>query len=180
MFTGIVEDVGTLRTLKKQRGAVRLRVAARKVLPGMKVNDSIAINGTCLTVVARDRQSFQVVAVEETLKKTALGSLKEHSKVNLERPLAANARLGGHLVLGHVDCVGVVRRIEERGSSWMFTIGFPHTWDNTIFRYYRVGDRVNIEFDVLGKYIERWVLVSPEGSSLRSVKAYLRRLKRRT
>ncbi len=216
MFTGIIEEVGAIRNLKKARGELRLRVAARKVLSSMKINDSIAINGACLTVVSRDKDTFQVLAVEETLKKTALASLKDHSKANLERPLALNSRLGGHLVMGHVDCVGLIQRIETRKSSWMFTIAYPrefsryvipvgsiavdgvsltvaevgtqsvrisiipHTWETTIFRFYQVDDRVNLEFDVLGKYIERWVLMNPEGPSLSSVRAYLRKLKFRT
>lgn len=216
MFTGIIEEVGRIREAKKQRGGVLLRVGARKVLRGLGVNDSIAINGTCLTVVSRQRQSFQVLAVEETLKKTALNSLNNKTRVNLERPLSTNARFGGHLVMGHVDCVGVIRAIEERRSSWMFTISYPrrfsryvipvgsisvdgvsltvaelrtqstrisiipHTWTETIFQFYKVGDRVNLEFDLLGKYIERWVLMNPGESSLRSVKGYLRTMKSKT
>lgn len=215
MFTGIVEEVGTIESLKKQRGGLRLRIRARKVSSRLKVSESVAINGACMTVVSRNRTGFEVLAVEETLGKTALGSLGRRSKVNLERPLMLTGRLGGHLLMGHVDCVGVVRKIEARRSSWMFTITYPrnfshyvilvgsiavdgvsltvadlgaqsirvsiipHTWEKTIFQFYRIGDRVNLEFDVLGKYLERWVLINRRGSALRHVRTYLHRLESR-
>ena len=210
----MVEEVGAIRELSRQRGGLLLRVAARKVLSSMKVNNSIAINGACVTVASRDKNTFQVLAVEETLKKTALDSLKNHSKVNLERPLTVSDRLGGHLVIGHVDCAGLIQKIVARKRSWMFTIAYPqefsryvipvgsiavdgvsltvadvrrqsvsisiipNTWKKTIFQFYQIGDKVNLEFDVLGKYIERWILMNPEKSSLRSLGTYLTKLKR--
>ena len=189
MFTGIVEETGILRQLKKRRGSVVFTIEARKVINRMRVGDSIAVEGACLTVTGRRKRTFQVQAVEETLKKTTLGRFREGDRVNLERPLAVNALLGGHFVLGHVDGVARVEKIQKRGSSWMFWIAsgrlkkrllipvgsvaingvsltiavlkakrfavsiIPHTWNVTTFRSLKAGDSVNIEYDVLGKYV---------------------------
>jgi riboflavin synthase len=157
----------------------------------LQVGSSVAVNGCCLTVVKKTNNSFSVDTIEETLKKTNLGVLKQNDPVNLERPLLANARLGGHFVLGHIDTTGKIEEIKELSNShWMkisfkeefkhyliyvgsiaidgvsmtvaeltdntFAVGIiPHTWQETIFADKKTGDTVNLEFDVLGKYVER-------------------------
>jgi len=191
MFTGLVEEEGIVQKLQRRGGSVVFTFRAGKTVRGLRIDESVAVNGVCLTVIRSSRSSFTVQAVEETLRKTNLGSLRAGDTVNLERPLLPNERLGGHFVLGHIDGVGTVTRIVKRKSSWMFwfrmpkrferylipvwsvaingvslTIAtlkrqefavsiIPHTWTVTTFRRLRAGDRVNIEFDMLGKYVER-------------------------
>jgi riboflavin synthase len=189
MFTGLVEEVGTIAVVQKKGLSVIFSVEGKKTVRSLVKNDSIAVDGVCLTVLKKQGKVFQVQAVEETLRKTTLGDLRERSHVNLERPLAANSRLGGHFVLGHVDGTGIVKEIDRRKNSWLFHIGIssrdmrflipvgsvtvngvsltvaslkasgfvvsiiPHTWEMTTFRFLREGGRVNIEYDVLGKYV---------------------------
>jgi len=125
MFTGLVEEAGTIKGMKERQGSIVFSVGARKTSKGLGKDNSIAVNGVCLTVIKRRGQIFDVQAVEETLRKTSLGFLKVGSRVNLERPLRASDRLGGHFVLGHVDGTGKVVEIEDRKSSWMFWFGYP-------------------------------------------------------
>jgi riboflavin synthase len=196
MFTGIIEEMGSLHSMRKLGGGYRLSIRAPRSSRDLKVSDSVAVNGVCLTVVEKSGDLFHVDAVEETIRKTSLGSLLEGSRVNLELPMRLNERLGGHLVLGHVDATGSVGAIEQRETSWMFTIFpppgsekylipvgsiavdgvsltiaeldkvsfrvsiIPHTISLTIFQYYKVGDPVNLEFDIIGKYIEQQLLDS--------------------
>ncbi len=191
MFTGLVEEKGKLKNKIATGDGFQFEVEASLVLSDLNVGNSIAVNGCCLTVVKRTENSFFVDTIEETLSKTNLGVLKQGDLVNLERPLKADARLGGHFVLGHVDTVGRVEAIKELSNShWMtfsypdkfkhlliyvgsiaidgvsmtvaqlegntFSVGIiPHTWKETIFAEKKVGDTVNLEFDVLGKYVER-------------------------
>jgi len=191
MFTGLVEETGVVRSMARHRGSVIFRIEGRKTGKSLKANDSIAVDGTCLTVLRRRKNVFEVQAVEETLKKTTLGRLAVSSKVNLERPLTANGRMGGHFVLGHVDGMGTIERIDRRKSSWMVWIKvpqrhrrllipvgsvavngvsltvaslkadrfavsiIPHTWKVTTFGRMKEGDRVNIEYDMLGKYVDQ-------------------------
>ena len=190
MFTGIVEEVGRVGSLRKHGDGLQFEIAAKIVLPGLGVDNSIAVNGTCLTVVGRMKGLFAVEAVKETLKKTNLGLLRVGSSVNLERPVSLNQRLGGHLVQGHVDATGAVLERKTLEASWMFTVRFPvrfrkylipvgsvsvdgvsltvanlkrdhfevaiipYTFENTIFGEYKIGSKVNLEFDLVGKYIE--------------------------
>ncbi len=159
---------------------------------GLRVGDSIAVNGCCLTVEERSREGFRVTAVEETLAKTNLGGLEAGSPVNLERPMKADGRLGGHFVLGHVDCTTRVTAIKPLGTGRMVTFALPkkykhlvipvgsiavdgvsltvarlaadaftvaiipHTWEHTLFGGYVPGTRVNLEFDMIGKYVARF------------------------
>ena len=191
MFTGIIEEIGKIVEISKKGGGIFLQVSGPKSVQELKVNDSVAINGVCQTVLSKKGDSFVVEAVEETLKKTTFSSLKIGASVNLELPMRLNERLGGHLVLGHVDCIGTISHIDKRKNSWMFTIEFPekytkyvipigsiaidgvsltiaeldgnqlrvsiipHTMENTIFKSYNVNNNVNLEFDIIGKYIER-------------------------
>ncbi|MGH2568896.1 MAG: riboflavin synthase [Bacteroidota bacterium] len=191
MFTGLIEEIGTVQKAARRSGGVLFSIASPRVAKGLRVNDSIAVEGVCLTVVRRRKSLFETQAVEKTLLKTTLGKLRKGDAVNLERPLLPTSPLGGHFVLGHVDCVGEVVNVERRKSSWMFRFSvpkrfaqylipvgsiaingvsltiatlatrsfavsiIPHTMSNTTFRFLRKGSRVNIEFDVLGKYVER-------------------------
>ncbi len=198
MFTGLVEEIGVIESVRSIGGGIRIRIHAARTAHELAVNDSVSINGVCQTVVASSEASFEVEAIEETLKKTTFGTLQSDARVNLELPLKLTERLGGHLVLGHVDSVGQITEIEPRESSWIFRITvpqlfthylvrtgsiaidgvsltvaelrgncvslsiIPHTMENTIFQYYKANDPVNLEFDVIGKYIERMMSVGKE------------------
>ena len=202
MFTGIIENIGKVTKAVSSRGGRQFRIKAPASAKELHVNDSISINGVCQTVIWSDEESFEVLAVEETLKKTTLNDLIKGAEVNLEMPLRLNERLGGHLVLGHIDSVGRVVQIDQRESSTMFSVEvepqqtrylvpvgsiavdgvsltvaetaknrfvvsiIPHTMEHTIFSKYRSGTRVNLEFDIIGKYIER--LLKGDNGTLRA------------
>lgn len=191
MFTGLVEEKGKLIKKIPTGEGFQFEIEAYKVMEDLIIGSSIAVNGCCLTVVKKTENTFSVDTIEETLNKTNLGILKEGNLVNLERPLKADSRLGGHFVLGHIDTVGRIEEIQELSNShWMtisypesfrhllihvgsiaidgvsmtvaklqennFSVGIiPHTWRETIFSEKKIGDTVNLEFDVLGKYVER-------------------------
>ncbi len=201
MFTGLVEETGTVQSIKKKGGSVIFTVQGKKTVKTLRIDHSIAVEGVCLTVIKRAAKTFDVQAVEETLKKTTLGKLKAGSPVNLERPLLPSDRLGGHFVLGHVDGLGRVTSLKTLESSWILWIQvpkhfahhlvpvgsiavngvsltmaevkrnsfavsiIPHTMEVTTFHLLKPGDAVNLEFDVLGKYVER--LFEVRGSSLK-------------
>lgn len=196
MFTGIIQEMGRISAITQVGGGIQMNVFAPQCAPELSVDDSVAINGVCQTVIAQNGSEFIVEAVEETLKKTTLGQLAAHSSVNLELAMKLNDRLGGHLVLGHVDGVGIVTSAKNKESSWLFTIEIPkqfqqyvipvgsiaidgvsltvarlegtlitvsiipHTYENTTFRFLSSGSSVNLEFDVVGKYIERLLTVN--------------------
>jgi len=191
MFTGLIEEKGMLINKIKTGDGLRLVLTAKKVFDDLNIGSSISVNGVCLTVVELKKDSFAVDTIEETLKKTNLGQLNVNDFVNLERPLKADARLGGHFVLGHVDITGIVESVQELSNSHFMTISFPknfqqyliyvgsiaidgvsmtvaevtdntfsigiipHTWIETVFSNKKPGDSVNLEFDVLGKYVEK-------------------------
>ncbi len=190
MFSGIVEAVGSVREIEKRGELVRLTVGAERALEGLELGDSLAINGTCLTVVQRDADGCSVELAPETLRRTNLGQRARGDAVNLERSLAVGDRLGGHFVQGHIDGIGRVVSVTPEGEariiefeapplilryavpkgfiavdgvsltvverrSTTFTISFiPYTLAHTIAGRYRVGDWVNLEVDVLGKYVD--------------------------
>lgn len=190
MFTGIVQEIGTLALREEIAEGLRLTIDAATIVNELQVNDSIGVNGVCLTVVKKSTSMFVVEAVEETLKKTTLGSLRPDSRLNLELPLRLSDRLGGHLVQGHVDTVGEIRSVEKNTMNWLITISFPdrfknyvipvgsiavdgisltvaklegssiivsiipHTLEKTTLSGAFVGLNVNLEFDLVGKYIE--------------------------
>jgi len=207
MFTGIIEEMGAVKALKREAGAARLALSASKVLEGTVIGDSICVNGVCLTVVDLGTDDFSADVAVETLKVTNLGDLKSGSRVNLERALQLSARIGGHLVSGHVDAVGRVREKREEGNGWRIFIdapdtvlryvikkgsiaidgisltvadvdrkGFsiamiPHTAKLTTLGYKSAGDSVNLESDIIGKYVERLLPGHPEtGVSLEALK----------
>lgn len=193
MFTGLVEEVGRVTALEAKSGAgdARISLSASTVTGGTRVGDSILVNGACLTVDEIEGNALVFYTMPETLRRTALGSLREGSAVNLERAMAAGGRLGGHIVQGHVDGVGevlditpeddaeiwtfsapgtVLRYAVEKGSVCVdgisltvvsvgdddFTVSIlPHTRSNTNLGELGVGDHVNLEADVIGKYVER-------------------------
>jgi riboflavin synthase len=197
MFTGIIEEIGVIASMRPTGGGYTFGISAPVSIAELEINDSVAVNGVCLTVVSKSGTVFDAVAVEETLMKTSLGKLRTGANVNLELPLRFNDRLGGHLVLGHVDTTGTIGDREDRQTSWMFTVRvpeqfrkytvpvgsiaidgvsltiaelaadgvrvsiIPHTMEKTLFGSYRVNDTVNLEFDIVGKYIER--MVFPQG-----------------
>lgn len=200
MFTGIVEELGTVEKIERKGGGLKFSVRAQKVLDDLKVGDSIAVNGVCLTVVDVGPSSFTVEVVEETLQRSNLSSLLTSVKVNLERALSIGERLGGHLMNGHVDGVGRIlsRRIQgssiiikveiprellrylvEKGSLALEGVSLtimkiegnrvsiaiiPHTAKFTTLGTKRVGEKLNVEVDLLGKYVER-LLGSSESPS---------------
>jgi riboflavin synthase len=190
MFTGIVEELGTVRSIERHAGGARLAVACRQVMEGTRLGDSISVNGCCLTVTTVN-DGFTADLMGETLDRTALGGLASGDAVNLERALRADGRLGGHLVQGHVDAVGEVLAVEER-DAWTtmtvalppplapyvvekgsitvdgtsltvmavedgaFSVGLiPHTLAATVLGRRGPGDRVNLEADIIAKYVER-------------------------
>ncbi|MFQ5864446.1 MAG: riboflavin synthase [bacterium] len=201
MFTGIIEETGIVEDVRERRAALRLTLSAHEVLPDMKVDDSIAVSGVCLTVINISNSAFQVEAVAETLRKTTLGALQKGAGVNLERSLRLSDRLSGHLVQGHVDGVGKVvgaqtqpggrllsvevpknlmRYVISEGSiaidgvsltvarlsENVITISLiPHTLNKTTLGHLKAGDKVNIEVDLIGKYVER-MLSMPEQSKI--------------
>ena len=192
MFTGIIEEVGEVVSVKEQGEARHLTIAAL-MAPALRIDESVAVSGACQTVVAADEKSFSVVAVEETLRKTNLGSLRPGARVNLERALQPTGRLDGHFVQGHVDATGTVLGQEDDGASWLYHIGFearfapylipvgsitidgisltvarledealtvaiiPHTYAHTTVPAWTSGKKVNLEFDMIGKYVVGWL-----------------------
>ena len=190
MFTGIIEGLGKVRKIEKE-GSNAHFVLSCDFLNELKIDQSLSHNGVCLTVVDITKDSYTVTAVEETLKKTNLGTVSIGDIMNLERCMPAHGRFDGHIVQGHVDTIGKVRSIENREGSWLIDFmligeeshlivekgsisingvsltcfdvredGFkvtiiPYTWEHTTFHKLKVGDSVNLEFDIVGKYIQK-------------------------
>lgn len=199
MFTGIIEEIGRVRALRRGARSFTLEIEASKVLEGTQVGDSIATNGVCLTVTRMDEGGFAADVMPETVERTALKRLQPGSRVNLERALTLSSRLGGHLVAGHVDAPGriasrreddtalwleieaepaVLRYVVEKGSIAIdgvsltvarvgersFSVSLiPHTQGVTTLHERRVGDRVNLENDMLVKYVEKLMGRAPQG-----------------
>ena len=192
MFTGIIEGLGNIVRFDKKttnRSAAKMKIKLGKIAKGLKIGDSVAINGVCLTAVNISKDVAEFEMVGETIKKTNLGSLKSGNKVNIERSLKIGERLEGHFVLGHVDGVGIISKMEKQPNQikiWtkitkellkyiikkgsvtvdgisltivdvlkdQFSVSIiPHTMKITNLSYKKVGDKVNIETDILGKYI---------------------------
>lgn len=191
MFTGIIENLGTVAKVEKHQTNLELYVES-SLASDLKIDQSVAHNGICLTVVEifGDR-TYRVTAIDETIAKTNIGDLKEGDKINIERCMTMGARLDGHIVQGHVDQIGVCEGVEEQDGSWIYSFSYdpslgnvtvekgsitvngtsltvvnsveggfsvaiiPYTYENTVFHTLRKGDRVNLEFDVIGKYVAR-------------------------
>jgi riboflavin synthase len=193
MFTGIVEETGIVAKVEEAPDSIRLQVKSKVCVAGAEVGDSIAVNGCCLTVVeiAQDAQLLSFDLLRETWTRTNLSAVREGSLVNLERAMAANGRIHGHFVTGHIDCTGRIEIFEKRGADWYLQIKaprellryvvfkgsiavdgmsltvaevtsehlavwiIPHTYEVTALRERRAGDLVNLEADLLAKYVEK-------------------------
>lgn len=196
MFTGIIEEVGSVKNI----GGGKIEILADKVLEDVNLGDSIAVNGVCLTVVSFDEKAFKADVMPETLSRTSLNNARKDTKVNLERALTLSKRLGGHIVSGHIDGVGeiiflkedknavlmkiktdknILKYIAEKGSVALdgisltvaevasndFTVSLiPHTREITNLKYKKIGDLINIENDVIAKYVEKLFKNNDKGS----------------
>jgi riboflavin synthase len=125
MFTGLVEETGTLLSLAENKAAWRLRLRARRILIGLRLGDSVAVNGCCLTVAKKSRTALEFDLLEETLRRTNLGEAGQGARLNLERSVARNGRFDGHFVTGHIDCVGVVKIFQRSGKNYYLRVAFP-------------------------------------------------------
>lgn len=190
MFTGIIETLGEITHLEKE--GTNLHITVRSTLTeDLKIDQSVAHNGVCLTVVSLDGNTYTVTAIEETLQKTSLRNLIVGNKVNLERAMILGSRLDGHIVQGHVDQTGICTSVQEKNGSWFFSFEYdastnnptiekgsitidgtsltvvdsgantfsvaiiPYTHEHTRFNTYKIGTVVNLEFDVIGKYVAK-------------------------
>lgn len=207
MFTGIVEEVGTVERVQRGARSAVLHIKARTVPEDLRLGDSVAVNGVCLTVVSHHAGGFAADVMHETLDRSALADLRSGSRVNLERAMAANGRFGGHIVAGHVDGTGRIARLRRDDNAVWYTIQtgpevlryvvekgsiavdgisltvarievdrfslsvIPHTAAVTTLGERRTGDRVNLECDVIGKYVEKLLRTAgprrPEGGLTR-------------
>lgn len=193
MFTGIVESLGIIKKIET-KGSNRHFWVSSSFTHELKIDQSLAHNGVCLTIVDFNGDQYKVTAIDETLKKSNLGILKPGDKVNLERSMKADSRLDGHIVQGHVDMVAKVSGIIEEEGSWVFSFTYdpevnhilvekgsvtvngtsltcfnifknsfsvaiiPYTYEHTNFHQLKVGDVVNLEFDIIGKYVQRLMI----------------------
>lgn len=202
MFTGIIEEIGTVKNIQRNGSNSFIVIEAKKVLEDVHLGDSIAVNGVCLTVTKTDGSVFQADVMNETLSRSSLGELRQGSKVNLERAMAANGRFGGHIVSGHIDGIGIITDIKNDGIAVWYTITadahimryivekgsiaidgisltvakvtdrdfsvsvIPHTAEMTILSTKSKGQTVNLENDIIGKYVEK--LMKPAENSKNS------------
>lgn len=193
MFTGIIEHLGVIRSLDACADGGRVTVVAPTLASSLAISSSIAVNGCCLTIVAIDKETFSADLSGETLARTSFRTLKAGDRVNIEQPLTAGKEFGGHFVLGHVDTIGQVLRLNPQGENWWFEVEvpedfaryivpkgsiaidgisltvarsdgriaevavIPYTYGRTTIRDRQPGDAVNLEGDVLGKYVERYL-----------------------
>lgn len=198
MFTGIIEEIGSVRRVAAGSRAGSIEIACRVVVCDARVGDSIAVNGVCLTVTSRSASGFSADVMPETLSRSNLGALRPGDRVNLERAMRADGRFGGHIVSGHIDGVGVVSKIApdanavrigvsapkaicrlvvekgsiaidgvsltvtDAGASSFEVSVIPHTGEETTLLSKRIGDRVNLECDIIGKYVEKLLFVRSE------------------
>jgi riboflavin synthase len=191
MFTGIIEELGVVKNIVKESGNIHFTVEAA-MCPELKIDQSVAHNGVCLTVVSIKDNCYTVTAIQETLTKTNLGSLAITDVVNLERCMKMDGRLDGHIVQGHVDKTAICTEVKTEDGSWVFSFEYdknspsevtvekgsitvngtsltvvnskdnsfsvciiPYTYENTCFKNIKKGDTVNLEFDIIGKYVAR-------------------------
>lgn len=190
MFTGIVEDLGTVKKIEREGTNIHFTLSCN-FTNELKIDQSLAHNGACLTVVEINGDEYKVTAIDETLNRTNLGDWKVGTVVNLERCMKMDGRLDGHIVQGHVDTLGTCSEVKELDGSWLFRFNYksedvtvpkgsitingvsltvvdsepgsfsvhiiPYTYENTNFRELKNGDKVNLEFDIIGKYVDRLV-----------------------
>lgn len=198
MFTGIVEEKGRIKGIRPGAKSCILTIEGSRIFQDLRIGDSVAVNGVCLTATSIQGNTFTADVMRETLSRSSLGSLHTGSHVNLERAMAANGRFGGHIVSGHIDGTGQILRIEKDDNAVWYTIGadhsimhlivekgsiaidgisltvaavtsdtfsvsiIPHTASETILSEKKVGDIVNLENDVVGKYVEKLLGLAPE------------------
>ena len=197
MFTGIIEETGTIRSLSLNGNSGSIRIEARKVLEKTQLGDSIAVNGVCLTVTSLTPREFTVDVMPETLRRSSLSRLGAGDQVNLERAMSADSRFGGHLVTGHIDGTGTIRSLRNEGNAVLITIAaspevlslivekgsiavdgisltvagvssdsfsvsvIPHTGSHTTLLKKQAGDTVNLENDIIGKYVKKFLSAAP-------------------
>ena len=190
MFTGIIETLGTIQEIKKENTNIHITMNS-SITSELQIDQSVAHNGICLTVVAIKDSSYTVTAIDETVKKTNLGSWQTGDLVNLERAMKLGDRLDGHIVQGHVDQTGTCIVAQETNGSWLYTFEYdqtlnnitiekgsitvngvsltvvdskknqfsvaiiPYTYEHTNFKFFKIGTKINLEFDVIGKYVSR-------------------------
>jgi riboflavin synthase len=190
MFTGIIETLGIVKHLKKEHDNLHISIAS-SITHELKIDQSVAHNGVCLTVVSIDDNQYTVTAIKETTNKTNLLDWKTNDIINLERAMIIGDRLDGHIVQGHVDQIGICKSIEESNGSWYYTFEYsedlnnitiekgsitvngvsltvvnskknefsvaiiPYTYEHTNFQNFEIGSKINLEFDVVGKYVSR-------------------------
>ena len=190
MFTGIIETLGIIKDLKRENDNLHITVSST-ITNELKIDQSVAHNGVCLTVIAIDNDTFTVTAIKETILKTNLSDWKIGDLINIERAMKLGDRLDGHIVQGHVDQIGVCKSIEEVNGSWYYAFEYdpsfnnitiekgsitvngvsltvvdskenefrvaiiPYTYENTNFKTFEIGTKINLEFDVVGKYVAR-------------------------
>lgn len=193
MFTGIIEEVGKVVSIKKGAKSSILTIQGRKIFEDLKIGDSVAVNGVCLTVTSFSKNIFIADVMNETLMRSSLGGLSNGSLVNLEKAMAANGRFGGHIVSGHIDGTGSIIKIQRDDNAIWYTITtsdnlmkyivekgsiaidgisltvakvdcksfsvsiIPHTAKETVLSHRSVGDNVNLENDIIGKYVEKLI-----------------------
>lgn len=201
MFTGIIEEIGTVTAIKKSALESRLTISAERIFSDLKTGDSVAVNGVCLTASVISGNTFTADVMNETFSRTSLAALSSGSHVNLERAMAADGRFGGHIVAGHVDGTGIIKDIRKDGNAVWFIIGaspevlkyivekgsvaidgisltvaevtknnfsvstIPHTLSQTILAEKKTGDAVNLENDIIGKYVERFMGFTKENKT---------------
>ena len=198
MFTGIIEELGTIAHMDRRPDSIRLTIQAHKVLEGTQLGDSIAVNGVCLTVTDMTDSTFSADVMHETMRRSSFSTIKSGSKVNLERAMQVGGRLGGHIVSGHVEGLGVIAGRRPEGIAMVVTINtppellkyiikkgsiaidgisltvtqvtessfsvslIPHTAKETTLGFKDVGDSVNLETDIIGKYVEQMLKFNPK------------------
>ena len=194
MFTGIIESLGKIQKIEKEGTNVHFTIQS-SISNALKIDQSVAHNGVCLTVVAIGENWHKVTAIDETLQRTNLGDWQNEAKINLERAMISQARLDGHMVQGHVDARGECINIEDKNGSWVYTFRYvptrehilvdkgsicvngvsltvvnpvndvfsvaiiPYTYENTTFHQIKTGDSINLEFDIIGKYIAKYAML---------------------
>ncbi|MDE6314103.1 MAG: riboflavin synthase [Lachnospiraceae bacterium] len=211
MFTGIIEEVGTIKSIQISGNSAILTIHAKKVLENTKLGDSIAVNGVCLTATKIGSDYFAADVMAETVRRSSLGTLEKGSVVNLERAMAADGRFGGHIVSGHVDAMGTIEKIAPEDNAVWYTISadkktlhyivekgsitidgisltvayvddtcfqvsiIPHTREQTNLPMKKVGHKVNLECDIIGKYVEKLMMPMEEEKESKITEDFLKK-----
>ena len=212
MFTGIIEEIGKIERITPIAGGITIRIHSDKIIEDVAVNDSVCIDGVCLTVTNKSKNTFLVDAVGATLEKTTFHNIKADAHVNLERSVRLSDRLGGHLVQGHVNGIGSISEIKKLGENYLVKIKvpedlekylikegsiaingisltiadlnrneisisvIPHTWQNTNLKDKEVNDKVNVEIDILAKYVEKLLTRNHNSSDQNITESWLKEI----